>query len=136
MSGNEDDWQDRTALDEKALQLEAAQSRHLHVEQDASRRFGARQAIQQLFGRRIRLDIVTRPFEPAFDRPSIRGIVIYHVNKARQSPLLAVKSKRSRYLCSITLNHERKLLIPSFAPDAVSAPEPDLSFGTMTHQTI
>jgi hypothetical protein len=43
------------------------------------------------------------------------------VNKARQLPLLAVKSKQSRYLCSITLITKRKLLPLKFAPDAVSS---------------
>ena len=38
-------------LDEAVLQFEAAQSGHLHVEQDASRLFGAREAIQQVLRR-------------------------------------------------------------------------------------
>ena len=108
MSGDEHDRQDRSEFDEAVLQFEAAQSRHLHVEQDASRHFGVRQAIQQLLGRRIGFDVIARPFQPALDGRSKGSIVIYHVNKARQLPLLAVKSKQSRYLCSITLNHEKE----------------------------
>jgi len=90
MARNEDDRQHRTALDEAILQVEAAHPRHLHVEQDASRRVDVRQAIQQLLGRRIGFDVVARPFQPAFDCRPIGSIIIYYVNKARQLPLLAV----------------------------------------------
>src|SRR5882757_2831728 len=92
MSGNENDRQDRTALNEAVLQLGAAQSGHLHVEQDASRRIGVRQAIQQLLGRRIGFDVIARQFQPALDRRPIRSIVIYYVDKTRHLPLLAVKT--------------------------------------------
>jgi predicted component of type VI protein secretion system len=70
----------------RLLQFEAAQARHLHVEQDASRLLSVREAIQQLLGRRIGFDVIARQFQPALDRCPKRSIVIYYVNKARQFP--------------------------------------------------
>jgi len=68
------------------LQFGAAQPRHLHVEQDASRPFDARLAIQQVLRRSIGFDFIARMFQAPFDRGSKRSVVVHHVNKARHFP--------------------------------------------------
>ena len=68
------------------MQFEAVQSRHFHVEQDASRLFDTRRTIQQVLRRRIGFDFVARLFQAPFDRGSKRGVVVYHVNNARHFP--------------------------------------------------
>jgi len=67
-----------------------------------------REAIQQLLGRRIGFDVIARQFQPARDSRSKGSIVVYDVNKARQLPLLAVKSKQSKYFCSILRTTKRE----------------------------
>ena len=59
ITSEENDRQRRAEFAQALLQLRSAQFRYLHVEEDAARDIFARQAIQQVLGRRIGRDLVT-----------------------------------------------------------------------------
>src|SRR5204862_5698693 len=87
MTSEEDDRQRRSEFAQASLQLRTAQSRYSHVEEDAAQHTFARQALQQMLGRSIGLDLVTGVFQTTFHRCPKGRIVIDNMHEARQQTL-------------------------------------------------
>ena len=80
MTSEEYDRQRRTEFAQAPLQLRTTQFRYPHVEEDAARDTFVRQALQQMLGRSIGLDLVTGFSN---DVPSLSGRTHRHRQYAR-----------------------------------------------------
>src|SRR5882762_6240681 len=81
------DGQRRTKFVEALLQFRTAHSRYSHVEKDTARLTFARQAIQQVSGRRIGRDLVIGVLQATFHRRTEGRIVVDNMHAPLHRPI-------------------------------------------------